>query len=34
MPSTEHLPAVTPDAGRFAPWHPSRQRFGAGDGGR
>ena len=34
MPSTEHLPAVTPNAGRFAPWHSSRQRSGAGDGGR
>ena len=34
MPSTEHLPVVTPNAGRFAPWHSSRQRSGAGDGGR
>ena len=34
MPSTEHLPAVTPNAGRSAPWHSSRQRSGAGDGGR
>ena len=32
MPTTEHLPAVTPNAGRFAPWNSSRQR--SGDGGR
>jgi len=33
MPFTEHLPGVTPNAGRFAPWHSSRQQSGAGDGG-
>jgi len=34
MPSTEHLPAVTPDAWSLRSQHPSRQRSGAGDGAR
>ena len=35
MQSTEHLPAVTPDAGSASlRWHPSRRRAGAGDCGR
>lgn len=35
MQSTEHLPAVTPDAGSASlRWHPSRRRSGAGDCGR